>query len=176
MCKLSSLLLLFLFFLFPSALAEIPSRPDYGSVHDFANTLTSTEEMIISGYADSLSSLSSGTFVLVTVPSLDGMEIHDYGHKLFNSWDIGSYSKGDGILILFAPNEKRIQMLTGKGISHSFGTEQCKSLVDDVCANYFANNQYSDGLIKLSKSTCIKAALLFCPLFDDPSLIQKLMQ
>ena len=54
-------------------------------------------------------------FVVATVNSLEGYPIQDYAYRLGRAWKIGSAKNNDGVLLLVAPNERKVWIATGYG-------------------------------------------------------------
>lgn len=54
--------------------------------------------------------------VVVTLPSLDGENIEDYGYKLGRHWGIGEKENNNGVLLIIAPNEKQVRIEVGYGL------------------------------------------------------------
>ncbi|MFO1247632.1 MAG: TPM domain-containing protein [Alphaproteobacteria bacterium] len=59
---------------------------------------------------------NSRQLVVVTIPSLGGYEISDYGYQLGRSWGIGQKSLNNGILFIVAPNEHKTRIEVGYGL------------------------------------------------------------
>jgi uncharacterized protein len=54
--------------------------------------------------------------VVVTLPSLQGYEISDYGYQLGRAWGIGQKGINNGILFIVAPNEHKTRIEVGYGL------------------------------------------------------------
>ncbi|HEX4762420.1 MAG TPA: TPM domain-containing protein, partial [Sphingomicrobium sp.] len=67
-------------------------------------------------------------FVVATVNSLEGRTIEDYGYRLGRAWGIGQESKDDGVILLVAPNEKKVRIETGYG-ARVFLTDAVSSVI-----------------------------------------------
>ena len=53
--------------------------------------------------------------MVATVKSLEGYPIEDYAYRLGRAWKIGSAKNDDGVLLLVAPNERKVWIATGYG-------------------------------------------------------------
>ena len=63
-----------------------------------------------------LESKSGIQLVVATVKSLEGQEIEPYANELFRTWKLGEKTKNNGVLLLVAPNEKRVGIEVGYGL------------------------------------------------------------
>lgn len=50
------------------------------------------------------------------VPSLEGSSIEDVSYDTARAWGIGKKGKDDGVLIAWAPKERKVRIETGKGV------------------------------------------------------------
>ncbi|MFM5892974.1 MAG: TPM domain-containing protein [Novosphingobium sp.] len=53
---------------------------------------------------------------VVTVASLRDYDIADYANRLFRTWQLGDKERNDGVLLLVAPNERRMRIEVGYGM------------------------------------------------------------
>ncbi len=53
---------------------------------------------------------------MATVPSLDGYPIEDYGYQLGRTWGIGEKGKNTGVILLVAPNDRKVRVEVGYGL------------------------------------------------------------
>ena len=87
-----------------------------GRVVDQANLLTPMQEQRLAAASAALQRVMGAEFVIVTVPSLQGHSIEDYGVRLGRTWGIGSRARNDGILLIVAPNEHEVRIEVGYGL------------------------------------------------------------
>jgi uncharacterized protein len=95
-------------------LAAFP-RPD-GYVNDFAAVLTDDDEAYLESYLRTLETETSAEVAIVTVTSLDGMSIEEYGNRLFAEWGIGKKQLDNGVLLLVAPDDRAVRIEVGYGV------------------------------------------------------------
>lgn len=59
----------------------------------------------------------TGAQVFVFIPkSLEGEPIEDVGYATFQAWKVGKKGKDNGVLLTWAPTERRVNIQTGKGV------------------------------------------------------------
>ena len=86
-----------------------------GRVVDQANLLRPEQELDISSKSQTLEAQTGRQFVVATVNSLEGVPIEDYAYRLGRAWKIGDEKKDDGVVLLVAPNERKVWIATGYG-------------------------------------------------------------
>ncbi|HWU56925.1 MAG TPA: TPM domain-containing protein [Rhizomicrobium sp.] len=87
-----------------------------GRVVDDANILSPATK---AGLTDKLAALEQKTsrqLVVVTLPSLQGYEISDYGYQLGRAWGVGQKGINNGILFIVAPTEHKTRIEVGYGL------------------------------------------------------------
>ena len=86
-----------------------------GRVVDQADVLTPDEERALGAKSEALEREVGPQFVIVTVKSLGGQPIEQYGVQLARRWGIGSKERDDGLLLIVAPAERaaRIEVRYG---------------------------------------------------------------
>jgi len=99
-----------------------------GRVVDQADLLTPAEESELSAKSEALEKATGRQFVVATVNSLEGRTIEDYGYRLGREWRIGDEKKDDGVVLLVAPNERKVRIETGYG-ARVFLTDAVSSVI-----------------------------------------------
>ena len=89
--------------------------PLTGRVVDQADLLRPEQEIDISSKSAALEAQTKRQFVVATVKSLEGYEISDYAYRLGRAWGIGQKQEDDGVILLVAPNERKVWITTGYG-------------------------------------------------------------
>ena len=54
--------------------------------------------------------------VVVTLKSLQGTSVEDFGVELGRRWQIGQKGKNNGVLLIVAPNERKVRIEVGYGL------------------------------------------------------------
>ena len=97
----------------PASAQSFP--PLTGRVVDQAHILSPAQIADLTSKSQTLETQSGRQFVIATVTSLEGYPIEDYAYRLGRYWKIGSAKNNDGVLLLVAPNERKVWIATGYG-------------------------------------------------------------
>jgi uncharacterized protein len=87
-----------------------------GRVVDDANLLSPEDEQTLTEELKQLEDKSSDQLVVVTLPSLQGYPIEDFGYRLGRHWGIGTAKLDNGVLLIVAPNERKVRIEVGYGL------------------------------------------------------------
>src|SRR5579883_1390719 len=89
----------------------IPDRPSPPMlVNDLAGMMNGSQASDLERKLENYANSTSTQVCVVTVNSIGDYDIGDYGVKLFKSWKIGQEGKNNGVLLLIAKNEHRINI------------------------------------------------------------------
>lgn len=113
-CFAALVLTVALVFAAPASAQTFPER-GRSPVIDQANLLSPQQEAELSSKSEALFKQTGRQFVVATVNSLEGREIEDYGYRLGRHWRLGDEQRDDGVILLVAPNEKKVRIETGYG-------------------------------------------------------------
>lgn len=103
--------------LIASAAVAAPTFPKLtGRVVDEANLLSPQTEARLTAQLADLEQKSADQLVVVTLASLQGYEIEDYGYQLGRAWGIGQKGQDNGVLLIVAPSERRVRIEVGYGL------------------------------------------------------------
>ncbi|MGE3690831.1 MAG: YgcG family protein [Novosphingobium sp.] len=87
-----------------------------GRVVDAAGIIPEDEEARLDQKLSALEEQSRRQLVVATVPDLQGYDIADYSNRLFRTWGLGSKERNDGVLLIVAPNERKLRIEVGYGL------------------------------------------------------------
>lgn len=94
-----------------------PSFPALsGRVVDQAGVLSPEAEARLAALSQSVEQKTGAQFVVASVSSLEDYDIADYGYQLGRAWGIGRKGENDGVLLLVAPNERKVRIEVGYGL------------------------------------------------------------
>ena len=69
--------------------------------------------------------------MVVTVRSLQGLTIEDYGVRLGRQWKIGQKDKNNGVLLVVAPNERKVRIEVGYGLEGELTDAVTRLIIED---------------------------------------------
>lgn len=87
-----------------------------GRVVDAAHILTPEVIARIEARSAEIEQQTGAQLVVATIPDLQGYPIEDYGYKLGRHWGIGQKDKDNGVILLVAPNDRRVRIEVGYGL------------------------------------------------------------
>lgn len=112
-----------------------------GRVVDSAGLLSVSQKRSLSNQLVDVEKRSRHQFVVVTVKSLGGHDIADYGLNLGRTWGIGRKCFNDGVLLIVAPNERKVRIEVGYGLEKALTDEEARAIVDkDILPRFKAGD------------------------------------
>jgi len=130
------------------ALAE-PTFPELtGRVVDNADLLPADVEADLVAKLEALEQQSTDQLVVVTLPSLDGNAIEDYGYQLGRHWGIGQKDKNNGVLLIVAPNERKVRIEVGYGLEGVLPDAVSKLIIETSILPRFKAGDFAGGIVR----------------------------
>ena len=106
---------LFLLALAAPASAQTFPENKGSPVVDQASILRPEQIVDLKSKAEALYAQTGRGFAVATVKSLEGYPVDDYAYRLGRYWKLGSAENDDGVLLLVAPNERKVSITAGYG-------------------------------------------------------------
>jgi uncharacterized protein len=98
------------------AIAAPKFPPLTGRVVDNAHVLSPEVQAQLTSKLASLEQTNSRQLVVVTLPTLNGDDIADYGYQLLRAWGIGQKGLNNGALFIIVPSEHKVRIEVGYGL------------------------------------------------------------
>jgi len=144
--RLVTALLAFLVLVTPAwAAPKFPALT--GRVVDDAGILSSDTKTGLTEKLAALEQKTSRQLVVVTVPSLQGYEISDYGYQLGRAWGIGQAKLNNGILFLVAPNEHKTRIEVGYGLEPIITDAFSSVVIQTQVLPKFRSGDFNGGVV-----------------------------
>ena len=85
---------------------------------------------------------------MATVKSLEGYPVEDYAYRLGRAWGLGQKDKDDGVLLLVAPNERKVWIATGYGAGAYMTDAMSGVIIREAILPHFKQNppDYGGGI------------------------------
>ena len=117
-----------------------------GRVVDGAGLLSAAEISELDAKLKAVEDSSSDQVVVVTVSSLQGYSIEDYGLRLGNHWGVGSKELNNGVLLIVAPNERKVRIEVGRGLEATLTDALSKTIIDTSILPRFRTGDFAAGI------------------------------
>ena len=83
---------------------------------DNAHVLSPQAQADLTAKLAALEAKNGDQLIVVTLPSLQGDAIDDYGYQLGRAWGIGQKGKDNGALLIVVPSEHKVRIEVGYGL------------------------------------------------------------
>ncbi len=126
--------------------SEFPIAYDH-YVNDYVGFFNNQEKAILTSSLNSVRQNTTAEVVVVIVNTTSPYVPADYGTKLLNEWGIGKKENNNGLLILYAVKEKRIEVRTGYGLEGILPDSKIGRLLDESYVPLRDRNMTREGII-----------------------------
>lgn len=149
---LCALVCLVLLCLPAAAKTQYPQPTKDFFVNDFADCLNPADAAEMQKIGEALYRATKAQAVVVTVSSLDGESIEDYGYDLANAWGIGEEQADSGVLLLLSTGDRQVRIEVGKGLEGRLTDGKTGRILDNYAIPHLKNNDFSTGLLEAYKA------------------------
>lgn len=148
MSAVLAMLLALLVLALPGTGQAAPAFPELtGRVVDQANILPEDVKAQIDGLLAAHEAESSDQVVVVTIASLEDYDIADYGYQLGRHWGIGQKQINNGVLLIVAPNERKLRIEVGYGLEANITDGLASSIIRNVIVPQFKAGDMPAGIL-----------------------------
>lgn len=122
----------------------LPPRPaPFQFVNDQAQLLAPADakklESGLRRYAD-----NTGTqVVVVTVPTLGGRDVADYGRALGTAWGVGQRDKNNGVVVLVSAKEHKVTVQAGNGLKNTITPAVTRRIIGEMTPSFKRGNYFA---------------------------------
>lgn len=124
-----------------------PTFPELtGRIVDNAGLISAEDRAALEAELKTLEEKSTDQLVVVTLPSLQGYEIEDFGYQLGRHWGIGQAGKDNGVLLIVAPNEHKVRIEVGRGLEPLMTDLMSRIIIENAILPEFRRGNFSAGI------------------------------
>jgi uncharacterized protein len=128
--------------------ADEPKFPAFtGIVVDEAGILSPATRARLTQALTEFQRATKRQVAVVTVRSLQGYPIEDYGYRLGRAWGVGEKGKDSGAILLVAPNEHEVRIEVGYGLEGELTDATSKRIVEQVILPAFRGGDFNRGVV-----------------------------
>jgi uncharacterized protein len=126
--------------------AEPEFPPLTGRVNDRAGLLSERDERELEAALARFEAETTDQIVIVTLESLQGLPIEEYGYQLGRHWGIGQKGKDNGALLIVAPEEREVRIEVGYGLEGELTDAQSRTIIETRILPYFRQGDFATGI------------------------------
>jgi uncharacterized protein len=130
------------------AVIAVASNVPYltGRVTDNAEILSEAGRRSLTERLKAHEDRTTNQIAVLTIPSLEGESIEDFADAVFKAWKLGQKGKDNGILVIVAPNDRRMRIEVGYGLEGILPDSAAGSIIRNVMTPRFKAGDYSGGI------------------------------
>lgn len=146
MAKRLTMLLLLVFTIGAFAQPAISFPAAKGVVSDYAGRLDEAQIAELSGLLKDYERQTSIEFVVVVVNNLNGLSARNYATSIGDFWRVGKAGRDNGIVLLWAPNERAYALRVAEGLSADLTDSDATQITRQNLLPNFKRGEYYSGL------------------------------
>jgi uncharacterized protein len=131
-----------------AALAALAAEVPYlsGRITDNAEILGAATKQKLNALLKAHEAETTNQIAVLTVPSLQGESVESYAEQVFNAWKLGQKGKDNGVLVLVAPQERRMRIEVGYGLEGTLTDVAASRIIRNVMTPRFKEGNYDAGV------------------------------
>jgi uncharacterized protein len=128
----------------PHADVSVPSLR--ARVTDLSGTLTQEQIGSLENRLAAFEKQKGSQIALLLVPTTQPETIEQYSIRVADQWKLGRKGVDDGILVLFASNDRTVRIEVGRGLEGALPDAIAKRIISEVMIPFFKQGDYYGGL------------------------------
>src|SRR5207244_10365439 len=117
-----------------------------GRIVDEAALLSADDRRALEQDLKALEEKSTDQLVIYTTRSLQGYPIEDFGYRLGRFWQIGQKGKNNGVILIVAPNDRKVRIEVGRGLEPQLTDLMTKLIIENAILPAFRRNDFAGGV------------------------------
>lgn len=114
---------------------------------DHSNTLTSAQAQAIEARLHNIETSTGAQVVVLMVPSTAPEDIAPFAHRVASDWKIGRKDVGDGVLIVIAPEDRRMRIEVARTLEGAIPDLVASQIIEQQMAPHFRQGDYAGGIL-----------------------------
>ena len=145
-----------MFVLLLVATSTVTAEPNFpvlsGRVVDDAGILDATTIQDLTEMLEQHERATGEQVVVVTLKSLDGYSIEDFGYQLGRHWGIGQKGKNTGAMLIVVPSEHKVRIEVGYGLEGKLTDAISRTIIEDDIVPNFRRADFNAGVLAGTES------------------------
>ena len=124
---------------------EVPKLQGY--VNDYAGMISPSAKSKLEEGLRAFEQSDSTQIVILTIPSLEGENLEEFGIKVAEAWKIGQKGKDNGAILIVSKQDRKIRIEVGYGLEGKLTDLMSGRIIDGVIKPRFKEGDFDGGFI-----------------------------
>ncbi|OQX12699.1 MAG: hypothetical protein BWK76_17285 [Desulfobulbaceae bacterium A2] len=125
---------------------EVPDLQGY--VNDYAGIISPDAKSRMEEKLNALERTRSNQILILTIPTLEDQVLEEFAIKVFKVWKAGAGKLDNGVILIVAQKEGKIQIEAGRGLKGKLTDLIAGRITDAVMAPKFKGGDYDTGMFE----------------------------
>jgi uncharacterized protein len=130
---------------FPAYGLDVPRLQGY--VNDYAGMISPSAKSKIEERLRAFEQSDSTQIVILTIPSLEGENLEEFGIKVAEVWKVGQKRKDNGAILIVSKQDRKIRIEVGYGLEGRLTDLAAGRIIDLVIKPRFQQGDFDGGFI-----------------------------
>jgi uncharacterized protein len=130
------------------AVADVPVPTLSTHVNDPAGALSADQASTLRAKLDAFERRKGAQIVVLIVPTTQPETIEQFATRVFDAWKIGRKKLDDGVLLLWATNDRQIRIEVGYGLEGAIPDAIANRIINETLVPQFRSSAFYAGLDK----------------------------
>jgi uncharacterized membrane protein YgcG len=127
--------------------AQEPFPTPHGRVNDFAQVLDAATKAQLNALVAAVEERTTAEIAVVVVHTTAPMTPKEYVTALFNHWGVGKQGADNGVMILLAIHDRRVEIETGYGVEGILPDGKVGEMIRTAMLPSLAHDRWREGLV-----------------------------
>jgi uncharacterized protein len=127
--------------------AQEPLPAPQGRVSDFAQVLDPSTKAQLNALAAEVEQRTTAEIAVVVVQTTAPMTPKEYVTALFNRWGVGKRGTDNGVMVLLAIHDRRVEIETGYGVEGILPDGKVGEIIRTAMLPSFTHDRWGEGLV-----------------------------
>jgi uncharacterized protein len=129
-----------------SAFGEVPVPPFKARVTDLTGTLNAPQTQTLESRLAEFERAKGSQVAVLILPSTQPETPAQYGVRVYDEWKLGRKGIDDGVLVLVAKDDRRVWIVTGRGVEGPLPDAAVKRIVEEDITPRFKQGDFYGGI------------------------------
>jgi uncharacterized protein len=119
-----------------------------GRVMDQAGLMSVQVSQRLENQLQAHEAATKNQIVIVTLNSLQGVTIEEYGYQLGRAWGIGQKGENNGVLLIVVPKDRKVRIEVGYGLEGKLTDAISSNIIQSKILPNFREKKFETGIIE----------------------------